>query len=201
MKALASRYDAILHRCSEELYFYCLTVPTTVDLITISYSREEDISPGRMSSFAASSSGIHRAVLIRPNVSYRQRLRQATEAALPSSGRSTRPIITTVQRSIPQSSVRSLSYVRLMVRRRSWLRHRKSIVKTRDRTGHLHCTVVPFAAKDLSLRNSFPFAFLKVTELAQVANEIDSETITTIVAALLGVSAGIGVPVFFVMQV
>ena len=96
-----------------------------------------------MSSFAASSSGIHRAVLTRPNVSSRQRLRQATEASLPSSGRSTRPIITKVQRGIPQSSV---------------------------------------------------------TELAQVANEIDSETITTIVAALLGVSAGIGVPVFFVMQ-
>ena len=65
-------------------------------------------SPGRMSSFAASSSGIHRAVLTRPNVSSRQRLRQATEASLPSSGRSTRPIITKVQRGIPQSSVRSL---------------------------------------------------------------------------------------------
>ena len=39
-----------------------------------------------------------------------------------------------------------------------------------------------------------------VIELAQVAVEFDSETVTTFVAALLGVGAGIGVPIFFVMQ-
>ena len=38
-------------------------------------------------------------------------------------------------------------------------------------------------------------------ELAQVAFDLDSETITTIVAAVLGVGAGLGVPIFFVMQV
>ena len=88
-----------------------------------------------------------------------------------------------------------------MARRPSWLRHRLK-PSLRQETELVMYTVesFPFAAKDLSLRNSFPVAFLKVTELAQVANEIDSETITTIVAALLGVSAGIGVPVFFVMQ-
>jgi len=37
-------------------------------------------------------------------------------------------------------------------------------------------------------------------ELAQVAFDLDSETITTIVAAVLGVGAGLGVPIFFVMQ-
>ena len=37
-------------------------------------------------------------------------------------------------------------------------------------------------------------------ELAQVAFDLDSETITSIVAAVLGVGAGLGVPIFFVMQ-
>jgi len=38
-------------------------------------------------------------------------------------------------------------------------------------------------------------------ELAQVAFDLDSETITTIIAAVLGIGAGLGVPIFFVMQV
>lgn len=37
-------------------------------------------------------------------------------------------------------------------------------------------------------------------ELAQVAFDLDSETITTIIAAVLGIGAGLGVPIFFVMQ-
>jgi len=50
--------------------------------------------------------------------------------------------------------------------------------------------------------NTFSLNFYpKVIELAQVAVEFDSETVTTFVAALLGVGAGIGVPIFFVMQV
>ena len=38
-------------------------------------------------------------------------------------------------------------------------------------------------------------------ELAQVAFDLDSETITTMIAAVLGIGAGLGVPIFFVMQV
>ena len=75
----------------------------------------------------------------------------------------------------------------------------QTIVKTRTELV-VHCRVIS------SLQKIFPYGTLfplpsEGLELAQVANEIDSETITTIVAALLGVSAGIGVPVFFVMQV
>mmetsp|Transcript_15178 Transcript_15178/g.36753 ORF Transcript_15178/g.36753 Transcript_15178/m.36753 type:complete len:149 (-) Transcript_15178:1122-1568(-) len=38
------------------------------------------------------------------------------------------------------------------------------------------------------------------TEVMQVALELDSETITTIIAAVAGIGAGLGVPLFFVWQ-
>ena len=107
-------------------------------------------SPGRMSSFAASSSGIHRAVLTRPNVSSRQRLRQATEASLPSSGRSTRPIITKVQRGIPQSSVRSLDGSTCIVVKAP-LNHRE------DKRPNSSCTL---CSHFLSLQKIFPYETL-----------------------------------------
>ena len=37
-------------------------------------------------------------------------------------------------------------------------------------------------------------------EIAQLANGFDGETLTTVVAAVLGIAAGLGIPIFFVTQ-
>lgn len=59
------------------------------------------------------------------------------------------------------------------------------------------CKCFPASSSNKYISLNF---YPKVIELAQVAVEFDSETVTTFVAALLGVGAGIGVPIFFVMQ-
>ena len=37
-------------------------------------------------------------------------------------------------------------------------------------------------------------------EIAQLANGFDGETLTTVLAAVLGIAAGLGIPIFFVTQ-
>ena len=58
----------------------------------------------------------------------------------------------------------------------------------------------PSAAVTLGGRRGAAATRAGATELAQVALELDSETITTIFAAVAGIGAGLGIPLFFVFQ-
>ena len=47
----------------------------------------------------------------------------------------------------------------------------------------------------------FPPSARQAQEMAQVAFELNSENITIVIAAVVGLGAGLGIPIFFVQQV
>ena len=146
-----------------------------------------------MSSFSASMSRIQPAMRARASVNFRQKLSPAVGVVRTLAGRDTRPFPTKYQRENTRSSV-----CLLIVRRQlSW--HSYSNHEDECLTLDLHrCKCFPASSSNKYISLNF---YPKVIELAQVAVEFDSETVTTFVAALLGVGAGIGVPIFFVIQV